>query len=82
MSDQPTVAAESEIEHLVTAWDEALGAKDLDAAMALYQPDCVLESGAVRVSASCTARTTRRGSPWRRPRARARCAGPRRRPAA
>ena len=34
----------AEIEHIFSAWDEALGAKDLDAAMALYQPDATLES--------------------------------------
>lgn len=33
-----------QIEHIFTAWDEALGAKDLDAAMALYHPDATLES--------------------------------------
>ena len=33
-----------QIEHIFTAWDDALGAKDLDAAMALYQPDATLES--------------------------------------
>jgi ketosteroid isomerase-like protein len=33
-----------QIEHIFTAWDEALGAKDLDAAMALYHPDVILES--------------------------------------
>lgn len=32
------------IEHVFTAWDNALGAKDVDAAMALYQPDATLES--------------------------------------
>jgi hypothetical protein len=32
------------IEHIFKAWDEALGAKDLDASMALYQPDATLES--------------------------------------
>jgi len=32
------------IEHVFHAWDEALGAKDLDAAMALYHPDATLES--------------------------------------
>jgi len=36
------------IEHIFQAWDEALGAKDLDAAMALYQPDATLESPLVR----------------------------------
>jgi hypothetical protein len=33
-----------QIEHVFTAWDDALGAKDVDAAMALYQPDATLES--------------------------------------
>jgi ketosteroid isomerase-like protein len=33
-----------QIEHIFTAWDDALGAKDLDAAMALYRPDATLES--------------------------------------
>ena len=32
------------VEHIFHAWDEALGAKDLDAALALYQPDATLES--------------------------------------
>jgi ketosteroid isomerase-like protein len=32
------------IEHVFRAWDEALGAKDLDASMALYHPDATLES--------------------------------------
>jgi ketosteroid isomerase-like protein len=32
------------VEHIFQAWDEALGAKDLDAALALYQPDATLES--------------------------------------
>ena len=35
---------DEQIEHIFTAWDDALGAKDLDAAMALYQPDATLES--------------------------------------
>ncbi|WP_028937696.1 nuclear transport factor 2 family protein [Pseudonocardia spinosispora] len=35
-------------EHIVEAWDTALGAKDLDAAMALYHPDATLESPLVR----------------------------------
>jgi hypothetical protein len=39
----PTTTVE-QIEHVFTAWDEALGAKDLDAAMALYQADATLES--------------------------------------
>jgi ketosteroid isomerase-like protein len=36
------------IEHIFRAWDDALGAKDLDASMALYQPDATLESPLVR----------------------------------
>jgi ketosteroid isomerase-like protein len=36
------------IEHIFHAWDEALGARDLDASMALYQPDATLESPLVR----------------------------------
>ncbi|HEX6448202.1 MAG TPA: nuclear transport factor 2 family protein [Trebonia sp.] len=36
--------AASAIEHVFHAWDEALGAKDLDAAMAFYDPDATLES--------------------------------------
>ena len=36
------------IERIFQAWDESLGAKDLDAAMALYQPDATLESPLVR----------------------------------
>src|SRR3954463_4599055 len=35
-------------ENVYTRWDEALGAKDLDAAMALYRPDATLESPLVR----------------------------------
>lgn len=34
----------NEIEHIFQAWDEALGAKDLDASMVLYHPDATLES--------------------------------------
>jgi ketosteroid isomerase-like protein len=45
MNAQPTTAAtDGDLARIVTAWDEALGAKDLDAAMALYHRDCVLES--------------------------------------
>jgi ketosteroid isomerase-like protein len=40
--------APNTIEHVFRAWDEALGAKDLDAAMALYRPDATLESPLVR----------------------------------
>ena len=36
--------ASEQIEHIFTAWDDALGAKDVDAAIALYQPDAMLES--------------------------------------
>jgi len=36
------------IEKIYRAWDAALGRKDLDAAMALYAPDCTLESPLVR----------------------------------
>jgi hypothetical protein len=32
------------LEHIFHAWDAALGAKDLDAAIALYHPDITLES--------------------------------------
>jgi hypothetical protein len=32
------------IRRVYTAWDDALGAKDLDAALALYHEDCTLES--------------------------------------
>ena len=42
---EPTATATTEqIEHVFKAWDDALGAKDVDAAMALYQPDATLES--------------------------------------
>ncbi len=48
MSDQPikpsTTTVDPAIEHVFIAWDDALGAKDLDAAMALYHPDATLES--------------------------------------
>ena len=36
------------IAHVFKAWDAALGAKDLDASMALYHPDATLESPLVR----------------------------------
>lgn len=32
------------VEHIYHAWDEALGARDLDASMALYHADATLES--------------------------------------
>jgi ketosteroid isomerase-like protein len=47
MSIQPHPPNEA-IAHIFTAWDEALGARDLDASMALYQPDATLESPLVR----------------------------------
>jgi ketosteroid isomerase-like protein len=37
-----------QITHIFEAWDAALGARDLDASMALYQPDATLESPLVR----------------------------------
>lgn len=46
-----TTSNEAEVsaaEHIYRAWDDALGRKDLDAAMALYAPDCTLESPLVR----------------------------------
>lgn len=46
-----TTANEAEVsaaEHIYQAWDDALGRKDLDAAMALYARDCTLESPLVR----------------------------------
>jgi hypothetical protein len=36
------------IAHIFKAWDAALGAKDLDASMALYHLDATLESPLVR----------------------------------
>lgn len=36
------------IERIFQAWDEALGAKDLDAAVALYAPGATLESPLIR----------------------------------
>jgi ketosteroid isomerase-like protein len=36
------------IKHIFDAWDAALGAKDLDAAMALYHDDATVESPLVR----------------------------------
>jgi ketosteroid isomerase-like protein len=38
----------SPVESVYRAWDQALGAKDLDAAIALYAPDATLESPLVR----------------------------------
>jgi hypothetical protein len=36
------------VEHIYHRWDEALGARDVEAAAALYAPDTVLESPLVR----------------------------------
>ena len=44
LPDVGPVNATEEIEHVHTAWDEALGVKDLEAVLALYHPDAVLES--------------------------------------
>ncbi|MFC4948591.1 nuclear transport factor 2 family protein [Pseudonocardia sp. GCM10023141] len=38
------MTATAAISHIFTAWDEALGAKDVDAAVALYGADATLES--------------------------------------
>ncbi|HEY2097034.1 MAG TPA: nuclear transport factor 2 family protein [Pseudonocardia sp.] len=57
--NQPTAATRAEhgngnehpasaVARIFQAWDEALGAKDLDASMALYRPDATLESPLVR----------------------------------
>jgi SnoaL-like domain len=45
MSNDAEVSA---AEKIYRAWDDALGRKDLEAAMALYAPDCTLESPLVR----------------------------------
>jgi ketosteroid isomerase-like protein len=49
---QHTMPASNErirdVERIYHAWDEALGARDVDGAAALYAPDCVLESPLVR----------------------------------
>jgi ketosteroid isomerase-like protein len=36
------------IEHIFQAWDDALGARDLDASMALYHENATLESPLIR----------------------------------
>ncbi|NUP08899.1 MAG: nuclear transport factor 2 family protein [Polyangiaceae bacterium] len=38
----------AEIERVYQAWDDALGRKDVEAALALYAPDATLESPLVR----------------------------------
>jgi ketosteroid isomerase-like protein len=47
---KPPIAEDARraVEEVYRAWDEALGAKDLDGAMALYAPDATLESPLVR----------------------------------
>jgi len=44
----PNAGAIREAEGIYHAWDEALGRKDLEAAVALYAPDATLESPLVR----------------------------------
>jgi hypothetical protein len=39
-----TVSANPDIERIFEAWDDALGKKDVDAAIALYAPNATLES--------------------------------------
>ena len=53
MTDIRNVGAANEqairaVERVYHEWDEALGAKDVEAAVALYAPDCQLESPLVR----------------------------------
>jgi len=36
-------------ERVYRDWDDALGRKDVEAAIALYAPDCLLESPLVRI---------------------------------
>lgn len=47
MSEQRTAAMEA-AERIYHAWDEALGKKDLEAALSLYAEDATLESPLVR----------------------------------
>jgi hypothetical protein len=44
MAGTTAPTTEEQIRNVFTAWDDALGANDLDAAMALYQADATLES--------------------------------------
>ncbi|HEY1970926.1 MAG TPA: nuclear transport factor 2 family protein [Pseudonocardia sp.] len=44
MVEKTLPASQQQLEKIFVAWDTALGAKDLDAALALYQPDATLES--------------------------------------
>ena len=44
MTDRIDRGTAAQIEHVFQAWDEALGASDLEAAMALYHEDATLES--------------------------------------
>lgn len=47
MHGEETKAADP-VTHIFEAWDAALGARDLDASLALYHPDATLESPLVR----------------------------------
>ena len=44
MTGSTASTTDQQISHIFTAWDDALGARDRDAAVALYQPDATLES--------------------------------------
>ena len=44
----PTPGRSADAARVYHEWDEALGAKDVDAAVALYAPDAILESPLVR----------------------------------
>jgi hypothetical protein len=44
ITDHPDGTDNAAIERIYHAWDEALGARDLDAALALYRSDATLES--------------------------------------
>ena len=48
MCAQATITAMQAAERIYHAWDEALGRKDLDAALSLYAEDATLESPLVR----------------------------------
>lgn len=47
-NDRPNAEAIRAVERIYHEWDEALGRKDIDAAIKLYAPDAVLESPLVR----------------------------------
>lgn len=48
MEQERGATAWREIERVYTAWDEALGRKDVAGALALYAPDATIESPLVR----------------------------------